>query len=378
MANRPVHSRLASRGDPHRTFVFPIGMRRTALSRSIRMQNTSQVSADGIKRRIDVHHHIFPNTLRKAEQSKAVGFRTPPENLPWSPAVSLQAMDALGIDIAVLSLPAGVPCGPIGPENCQAARELNLLMAQVCEMHPGRFGFFACLPIPGDTNTALDELAFALDELHADGIALPSSYGEGSSATYLGDDLYDPIWEELNRRGTVVFLHGTQTPSSNPYPHPFLGLPITEVPNETYKGAAHLVVTGKKRKFSNVKIILSHLGGSTISLAPRVAVLSKHMGCPLSPEEILQDFQSFYYETALSAHKATLSALKSFVGPDRVLFGTDFPAVNKDMATWYTENLDQFYSDDPEQLEAINNGNALSLIPTLRRLLSRANGSEAM
>lgn len=48
-------------------------------------------------------------------------------------------------------------------------------------------------------------------------------------AAYIGDDKYDPVWEELDRRGAVVFLHGTQTPSSTPYPHPFLGLPITEV-----------------------------------------------------------------------------------------------------------------------------------------------------
>lgn len=46
---------------------------------------------------------------------------------------------------------------------------------------------------------------------------------------YLGDGKFDPIWEELNKRKSVVFLHGTQTPSSNTYPHIFLGVPITEV-----------------------------------------------------------------------------------------------------------------------------------------------------
>lgn len=45
---------------------------------------------------------------------------------------------------------------------------------------------------------------------------------------YIGHDLYDPIWHELNKRHAVVLLHGAQTPSSTPYPHPFLGVPITE------------------------------------------------------------------------------------------------------------------------------------------------------
>ena len=49
---------------------------------------------------------------------------------------------------------------------------------------------------------------------------------------YIGDERYYPIWIELNRRKAVVFLHGSQVPSSTPYPHPFLGIPITEVSGE--------------------------------------------------------------------------------------------------------------------------------------------------
>ena len=167
------------------------------------------------------------------------------------------------------------------------------------------------------------------------------------SQEYIGDDVFDPLWEELDRRAAVVFLHGAQVPSSTPYPHPYLGIPVTEVscqircylqwvpltrvlsyfqvPNETFKAAAHLVVSGKKRRFPNVKIILTHFGGVTPFLAPRIAVLSKHMGCPLSHEEILEDFKSFYFDTALSTHETTLAAMQTFVGPDRILFGSDFP-----------------------------------------------------
>lgn len=159
---------------------------------------------------------------------------------------------------------------------------------------------------------------------------------------YVGDERYNPIWAELDRRQAVVFLHGSQVPSSTPYPHSTLGIPITEVhkaalsrshtndiirqvPNETFKAAAHLVVTGHRRKFSNVKIILAHLGGTVPMLTPRVAVLSHHMGCNLSPEEIIEDFKTFYYETALSAYEPNLAAIEKFVQHDHILFGTDFP-----------------------------------------------------
>ena len=84
-------------------------------------------------------------------------------------------------------------------------------------------------------------------------------------------------------------------------------------------------MTGRKRKYANVKIILAHMGGSTLVVASRVAVLSNYIGCTLTPEEIINDFKDFYYECALSAHEASLTALNAFVEPGHILFGTDFP-----------------------------------------------------
>ncbi|EGO27580.1 hypothetical protein SERLADRAFT_406633 [Serpula lacrymans var. lacrymans S7.9] len=315
--------------------------------------------------RIDVHHHFFLDAKQKKKRNGEIGWRTPEENLPWHPTLSLKAMDALGIQTAILS-PPPLSSGAIGSENRAFARTHNSYAAKLCNVYPERFGFFACLPTLNDVEGALSEICHALDHLKADGIALISSYGEGIHAKYIGDDSYDPIWKELDRRQAVVFLHGAQTPSSTPYPHDFLGLPISEVPNETFKAAAHLVVTGRKRKYPNVKIILAHLGGSTPFLAARVAILSKHMGCTLTPEEILQDFKSFYYETALGAHEVTLTAMEKFVPLDHILFGTDFPAVSIEMASWYTDNLENFYNGDARKLDAVTRRNALNLLPRLR------------
>ncbi|KAF7789469.1 hypothetical protein EIP86_000415 [Pleurotus ostreatoroseus] len=359
--------------------------------------------------RIDVHHHIFPPAhiygYAKDALNARAGWRTPAANVPWAPAVSLRAMDAMGVQAAVLSYPAGVPAraraagvGDGGKEdgkqeaeergeNRRAARALNEYARSVCEEGEGRgrFGWMACLPDWRDTAGALDELAYALDVLQADGVSVSSSYGEGADAVYIGDDMFDPIWAELDRRGATVFLHGAQTPSSTPYPHAFLGLPITEVPNETFKAAAHLVVTGKKRRLTRTRVVLAHLGGSAPCLAPRVAVLAAHMGCALAPEACLADFASFYFDAALAAHESTLGALGALgVGPERVVFGTDFPggwavrrvcrfAVSTDMAGWYTKNVDAFYADDPAALAAVQRENALRLFPRLReRLQQRA------
>lgn len=100
---------------------------------------------------------------------------------------------------------------------------------------------------------------------------------------------------------------------------------IVQVPNETYKAAAHLVVTGRRRLFPNAKIILAHLGGTLPCMAARTAALAHYMGCSLTPEEILEDFKSFYFETALSAYGPALRAVEEFAGHGRMVCGSDFP-----------------------------------------------------
>jgi predicted TIM-barrel fold metal-dependent hydrolase len=276
-------------------------------------------------------------------------------------------MDRLGISTAILSL-TGSPGGDgIGRANREFARLLNRTAHQIVVEHPDRFGFFANIPIPSDTEAALEELAFALDELDADGVNLTSSYGEGDEARYVADDAFDPVWEELDRRAAVVFIHGAQTPSSTRYPSPLIPIPVGEVPNETYKAAAHLVTSGKKRRYGNVKIVLSHAGGSTPYLASRVAVLSHHQGSELTPEEIIDDFRTFYYETALAGFETNLVALENLVQPDHILFGTDFPAVSLEMAAWYTRHIDEYFVNRQHELENLMNGNALALLPRLCR-----------
>ena len=320
--------------------------------------------------RIDLHQHFFPagdfgsDLLDRVEAH--TGWRFPPENFPWSPQKNLCFMDQLGIESAVLSL-TGSPGGDgEGVVNRAFARSLNATAHQAVIDHPGRFGFLANLPIPGDTEAALEELAYALDVLGADGVNLTSSYGKGDQARYVGHDAFDPIWAELDRRGAVVFIHGDQTPGSNRYPNPLVPIPVGEVPNETYKAAADLVTRGKKRRYANVRIVLSHSGGSTPFLASRVAGLARYQGAKLTREEMIEDFRDFYYETALSGFETNLVALEDFVEPDHILFGSDFPAVDLATAAWYTDNVDAYFADRPQQLESVMRSNALALFPRFR------------
>lgn len=89
-------------------------------------------------------------------------------------------------------------------ESARVARQMNEYNAQFRNENPMN-GFFATVPPLQHTDLVLQELRYALDTLKADGVTLFTSYATPEG--YLGHDEYVPIWEELNRRKAVVFVH---------------------------------------------------------------------------------------------------------------------------------------------------------------------------
>src|SRR5262245_10533483 len=175
-------------------------------------------------------------------------------------------MDRRGIAVALLSVSApGVYFDDIGLAR-RLARLCNDELAGIAAAHRTRFGALATLPLP-DVDAALVELARALDELKMDGVVLLTSIGD----RYLGDPLFDPLMEELNRRGTAVFVHPRVPPGSE---HSRLTLPaaMVEYVFETTRAVANLLVSGALEKFPNISWILSHAGGTVPYVAWRIAI----------------------------------------------------------------------------------------------------------
>ncbi len=133
----------------------------------------------------------------------------------------------------------------------QAARELtrhvNDAGATVARAHPDRFGHFASLPLP-DVEGSLAELACALDDLGSDGVAVETSAG----GIYLGDARYAPLYEELNRRRTVVFAHPTSPPCAEEVsldrPRPML-----EFIFDSTRAVSNLVFSGTLSRYPNIE-----------------------------------------------------------------------------------------------------------------------------
>ncbi len=237
------------------------------------------------------------------------------------------------------------------------ARDLNEFSAELARDHPGRYGFYACLPLP-DVDAALAELDYAQNTLGADGVCLHANTG----GRYLGDPALDPLFDELQRQAAVVFVH----PSALPGPQP-RGVPAyaADFLLDTVRAALALARSGTLERCPDVKLILSHGGGFLPYAAARLSGLAAQEDPETGHGDValgFQRLQRLYLDTALTSSIYSMPSLSAWAPPDRILYGTDYPFAPAQVVGLFTAALDQYEDVDHD---AIARRNALALFPRL-------------
>jgi 6-methylsalicylate decarboxylase len=309
---------------------------------------------------IDVHHHFRPDFFLRAtnDLGNPVGGIAPP---PWSKEAMLSYMDDAGTNAAVISISTpGVHMGDDAAAR-GLARRVNEFAADLVRDRPGRIGGFVVLPLP-DVDGALRELEYGLDTLMLDGVLLFSN----ARGIYLGDKRFKPLFDELERRKAVVFVHPNLSP--DPSAHS-LGLPDTliDFTADTTRAVAQLHYGNTFTRTPNVKYIFSHAGGTIPYLETRFAVVDEMNVIPGAKERgtAADTFRRLYWDTAVSWRPPVLRMLRSVVGIDRVLFGSDFPYLRRDLAVKCRGEVETSPELNSDEAGAVLSGNALKLFPRL-------------
>jgi predicted TIM-barrel fold metal-dependent hydrolase len=308
--------------------------------------------------KIDVHHHVAPPNYVSTLAARGItetGGRPFPA---WSPEEHLSLMDRHGIAMAMMSVSApGVYFG-----DRELARELaracNEFLAELVRSHPGRFGAFAVLPLP-DVDAALEELAYALDTLGLDGVSLTSSVDR----RYMGDPAFSGLFDELNRRGAVVFMH-PHTPEENVVPGLDLPSSLIEFVFETTRAVGKLLFSGTLERCPDVRLILPHAGGTVPYIALRLCLGQFWPGLQEQvPQGVIAYLNRLYYDTALAAAPYALRSLSELVDVSHILFASDYPFA-PELATVATiGGLESYYASRPDDLDAVYQRNARALFP---------------
>ncbi|WP_216363506.1 amidohydrolase family protein [Subtercola boreus] len=314
---------------------------------------------------VDVHAHFVTDDYRAAAQ--AAGYIHPDGMTAWptwNVDEHLRLMDSCGIRTSMLSISSpGVHFG-----NDIAARTLartvNDFGSAVTQVRPERFGLFAALPLP-DVSGSLIEAAYALDELGADGVAVETN----SRGLYLGDERFDPLWQELNRRKCVVFVHPTSPPG---YEKTSLGRPrpMLEFIFDSTRAASDLLFAGTLNRYPDIEWIFTHTGGTLPLLADRLELFQTlFMTESNSSQNALQQIGRLWFDMAGTPFPHSVPALIAAFGSERLLYGSDYcwtPAAGAAAQVASVDAAKQPPGDSWRALTTRNAGRLLSRTDALR------------
>ena len=302
--------------------------------------------------RIDVHHHFYPPEYRPAMGKYG---ELPPVK-QWTLERTVEELDRNGVETAMLSLsPPGVHQGT-EQINRSLSRAVNEHAAALRAERPALFGHFATVPMP-DVDATLAEIAHAMDTLGADGIQLMTSYGD----RWPGHPDFDPVFDELNRRGAVVFIHPLE-PDCCTDLIPWVPPPLAEFTADTTRCVFSLLLSGTLARCPDIRFILCHSGSSVPIFAGRAQVMGYERAfADKLPNGIDHELQRLHYDIALAANRPALAALFAYVSASQVLLGTDYPFGD----TAETICGLEAFGLEAGDLDAIYRGNAERLIPRL-------------
>ena len=277
---------------------------------------------------IDVHAHHHPRAFTEALAPLYPGVPSgiygafPETDDEAHVEARLALMDEAGVGVQVLS-PASMraPYGVDEEAAVRAARIGNDGNAELVARHPDRFRSFISLPLP-HVDSSLIELHRGFDELGMIGVNLHTSVLDRSVA----EDEFLPIYEEVDRRGGVIFFH----PCGNGICSPMLssyGLnAAVGTSMEDAVIALHLIAKRIPARFPNIRFVVPHLGGPMPMLLERLDNQFSMQQRDL-PEPPSVTARRFFYDTVgHGSHAALLCAWKAF-GADHLLPGSDYPVL---------------------------------------------------
>ncbi len=255
-----------------------------------------------------------------------VPFMTPEDRM-FDYDARFKAMDAAGVDMAILSLTGPNVYWGNADASAQAARAINDSFAAAGAKYPKRLRWMASLPMQYP-DRALAELERALDK-GAVGVVVLANVG-GASLT---DPLFAPVWAEIDRRALPVFVHPTV-----PCGCGMMDMAVYQLSAsvgftfDSTLAVSRMIYDGFFDRYPNVKLIVAHGGGTLPFLAPRLdrcheVVAACRTKISAKPSTYLK---RIYADSVLYSEDALHSSLKAF-GDGHVLFGTDFPHNIADM-----------------------------------------------
>jgi len=202
-----------------------------------------------------------------------------------------------------------------------AARLINDAYAELAQKYPGRFSAVVSLPLP-HIDAALREMERGLDQLGMLGVSMTCSCFDRSTA----EAEFEPLYQEMNRRGAVLNYHPIQNGICSPMINDYKFTVAVGASLEDTAIVLHLIARRVPQRYPRIRYVVPHLGGLIPLQLQRLdnQVPRVHPDLPEPPSVTAR---RFYYDTVgHGSHAALLCAWKAF-GADHLVAGSDYPVL---------------------------------------------------
>lgn len=316
---------------------------------------------------IDCHCHFISQEYYKVlEENNRLFDDSFPVPNSYSPESHLEDMEKVGIDVSILDLSS--PNFWVDIEQGRSmARKINEYAAGICQKYPGKFGFYATLPLP-DIEGSLRELEYAYDVLNADGVRFYTN----ASGLYLGQPEMDSIFEEMNHRKAVMTYHPTR-PVIPENVLEGVPVPLFEFHFDSCRAVANLIFKDVFGRYPNIKFVVTHLGGLLPLFADRIMLIANVLASQgdsavfSAPPDIFGLLKSFYYDFGGGAGlPVQIPALRYISDTSHWLYGSDYPFTNAVSAVKLGQSLRNTPHLTDDELAGVLRNNALELFPRFK------------
>jgi len=280
---------------------------------------------------VDIHAHYFPKAYNALlmriggkslpESARALTARPPRDDDPSGIPTRLQQMDDAGVSMQVLSPAASPPYAEKEADAVAAARLINDSYAELAQAYPGRFAAVVSLPLP-HIDASLREMERGLDQLGMLGVSLTCSCFDRSTA----EAEFEPLYEEMNRRGALLNYHPIQNGICSPMINDYKFTVAVGASLEDAAIVLHLIARKVPARFPRITYVIPHLGGIIPMQLERLDNQAPRTH-PDLPERPSVTARRFHYDiVGHGSHAALLCAWKAF-GADHLVAGSDYPVL---------------------------------------------------
>jgi aminocarboxymuconate-semialdehyde decarboxylase len=241
----------------------------------------------------------------------------------------LQEMERSGVDAEVVSpMPPLLDFTLPGPEGLTLARRVNDYIAELVREYPGRMLGMGMVPMQAP------ELAVAeLDAIRDQGLVAIEI-----TSNVLGRSLHEPefedFWSAVESAQMPVFIHGMPGDLAGRVPAGLVSVAGFAVGVDAALAATSIIAGGVAVKHPDLRVAFSHGAGGFPCMLGRANFFwgktwneePSDSGEGISPAELSR---RFWYD-GLVLDRRTLGHLIEMMGHDKVLVGTDFPAMDRE------------------------------------------------